>query len=553
VVASETKKRPFFGQTACHLTSYLKSNIGSPSDLQNHFNLSLTSKHFVHTVSQLSCFFVKFKHFINVFNFFCMKNLLFALFFAAFCLPMFANNITISNQTLTNGSAADGYGYVTFDLSWENSWRVSSAPSNWDAAWVFVKYRVGSGEWLPANLHNTGHTAGTGTAADITVGLVDDNAAFNASTNPGIGAFVYRSSDGTGTFTSTGLKLRWDYGADGIAGGTNVEVKVFAIEMVRVLEGAFNVGGGGGVGNSHFTSTTISTVNATTAPSGTGSLGGEAGGYPTGQTAPANASWPNGYGAFYCMKYEGTQQQYVDFLNTLTQTQADARKANESTYRYAITGTTVGIYATTNPNVACNFISWADDAAYADWSGLRPMTELEFEKACHGPLAAVVGEYAWGTADIAGSAYTLSNAGASNEGIATNYSTTAGNAMYSTTKGTIGGPVRVGIFSNGTSGRVSAGASYWGIMELSGNVYERPVTIANEKGRAFTGTHGDGVLASSGDANAATWPGTDADGAGLRGGSWGDGIGNLKVSDRVLAGTSYSIRNLGSGFRAVRR
>ena len=482
-----------------------------------------------------------------------MKNILCTLFFLVFCLPMFANNITISNQTLTNGSAADGYGYVTFDLSWENSWRVSSAPSNWDAAWVFVKYRVGSGEWLPANLHNTGHLAGTGTAAEITVGLVDDNAAFDATTNPGIGAFVSRSSDGTGTFTSTGLKLRWDYGADGVVAGTNVEVKVFAIEIVRVLEGTFNVGGGGG--NDAFISTTISTATATTAPTGTGSLGGAAGGYPTGQTAPANASWPNGYGAFYCMKYKVTQQQYVDFLNTLTQTQADARKANESSNRYAITGSAVGSDATTNPNVACNYLSWADGAAYADWSGLRPMTELEFEKACRGPQAAVVGEYAWGTAAVAGSAYTLSGAGTASEGIVTNYSTTVGNAVYNTTGSTIGGPVRVGIFAaNGmNSGRVSAGASYWGIMELSGNLWERPVTIENVTGRAFTGTHGDGVLTSSGDANAATWPGANAVGVCWRGGSWDNDPDYMQVSDRYYAGSSAANRGSSLGFRAVRR
>ncbi len=481
-----------------------------------------------------------------------MKKFYIIFLMTGFCLPMFANNITISNQTLTNGSAADGYGFVTFDLSWENSWRLSSGISNWDAAWVFVKYRVGSGEWLPANLHNVGHIAGTGTAADITAGLVDDNVAFDASTNPGIGAFVCRSSAGTGTFTNTGLKLRWDYGANGIAGGTNVDVKVFAIEMVRVLDGAFNVGGGGGT--SAFTSTTISTATATTAPSGIGTLGGEAGGYPTGQTAPANASWPNGYNAFYCMKYEVTQQQYVDFLNTLTQTQATARKYTGSAKRYAITGSMVGSYATTNPNVACNFLGWADGAAYADWSGLRPMTELEFEKACRGPQAAVSGEYAWGTATVAGSD-TLSDAGTASEGIATNYSATVGNAVYFTTGATIGGPVRVGIFAaNGmNSGRVSAGASYWGIMELSGNVWERPVTFNYSQGRAFTGTHGDGVLAGSGDANAATWPGTDAIGAGWRGGSWGYGSDHMQVSARSNAGYSYSDRLSYIGFRAVRR
>ena len=482
-----------------------------------------------------------------------VKHLLLTILLAIFCPPMFANNITLGTPTLTNQNREEGFIYVTFDLTWENSWRLSSGASNWDAAWVFVKYRVGgAGEWLPAHLNNTGHTAGTGTAADIAVGLLDDNAAFDASTNPGMGAFVYGSSDGTGTFTNTGLKLRWNYNADGVTGGTNVEVKVFAIEMVRVLEGAFNAGGGGG--SSAFTSTTISTANATTAPSGTGSLGGAAGGYPTGQTAPDSASWPNGYAAFYCMKYEVSQQQYVDFLNTLTQTQADARKytLDPLAYRYAITGTEVGSYATTNPNVACNFLSWADAAAYADWSGLRPMTELEFEKACRGPQAAVSGEYAWGTAAVAVGASTLSDAGASNEGIATNYSITAGNA----TNLTINGPVRVGIFAaNGSnSGRVSSGASYWGIMELSGNLYERPVTIANPTGRAFTGTHGDGQLTSNGDANPATWPGTDAVGAGYRGGSWYDNGFDRWVSYRGSAGDSDAGRNyyVGSGLRAVR-
>ncbi len=490
-------------------------------------------------------------------HFFSSFRALFTLLLAAFCLPLFANNITISNTSLTNGSAADGYCFVTFDLSWENSWRLSSAPSNWDAAWVFVKYRVGSGEWLPANLHNTGHTAGTGTTADITVGLVDDNAAFDASTNPGIGVFVYRSSDGTGTFASTGLKLRWDYRADGVADGANVEVKVFTIEMVRVLEGAFNAGGGAGYGG--FTSTTISTADATTAPTGIGALGGEAGGYPTGQTAPDNASWPNGYNAFYCMKYEGSQQQYVDFLNTLTQTQADERKYTGSDSRYAITGSTVGGYATTLPNVACNNLSSADADAYADWSGLRPMTELEFEKACRGPLLPVPGEYAWGTTDVASSAYTLGDADTANEGIATNYSTTAGNASHYATGNTIDGPLRVGIFAaNGSnSGRVSSGASYWGIMELSGSLWERPVMIINAAGRAFTGRHGDGLLASNGNADVATWPSTNNVDEGWRGSAWNDPFSTyfMVVSDRYYAdeNTAFIYRYNSSGFRAVRR
>ena len=38
--------------------------------------------------------------------------------------------------------------------------------------------------------------------------------------------------------------------------------------------------------------------------------------------------------------------------------------------------------------------------AFADWAGLRSMTELEYEKACRGPLEPVAGEYAFGTNEI---------------------------------------------------------------------------------------------------------------------------------------------------------
>ena len=55
-----------------------------------------------------------------------------------------------------------------------------------------------------------------------------------------------------------------------------------------------------------------------------------------------------------------------------------------------------------------------DGAAYADWSGLRPMTELEFEKACRGNQTPVANEFAWGTASIT-AATGISNDGAADE------------------------------------------------------------------------------------------------------------------------------------------
>jgi formylglycine-generating enzyme required for sulfatase activity len=444
-----------------------------------------------------------------------------------------ANNITLSTPSLTDENRSQGYIFVTFDLSWENSWRESTGAANWDAAWVFVKYRIAGGEWQHAKLHNSGHLAGAGTPATVSARLVDDDMPFELSGNPGVGVFIHRSADGVGAFTNTGVKLRWNYSADGIIDGASVEVRVFAIEMVYVREGAFNVGGGGG--NNAFLSTTISTADATATPTGSGTLGGAAGGYPTGQIAPAYASWPNGYNAFYCMKYEVTNQQYVNFINT-SNGYVNQNSLPALVYPFN------GHYDTTLPYVAAkNYIG----AAYADWSCLRPMTELEFEKACRGDQPPVSGEYAWGTADIAND-YTLSNQGAANEGISSGYSTNKGNALRTRLSG-LNGPIRVGIFAANVynSGRVTSGASYWGILELSGNASESCISIdGGGQSSTFTGKNGDGVLTS------------DNTSYEFRDILWiqrGGAFSTYQQSYLTVSSRSQDAYNDGVGFRAVRR
>ena len=475
---------------------------------------------------------------------------------SAFCLiillPLLlaANNIAISNPGLTAQVTADKYVMVRFNLSWDNSWRASSGPGNWDAAWVFVKYRVSGGAWQHATLHASGHSGGTGTSATVTPAA------------DGTGAFIYRSGVGSGAFAISGAQLRWDYGVNGVADNATVDIRVFAIEMVYVPQGAFALGSGGTESGAFYLYPTttntylVSSEAEITVGTGAGNLY-----YPSGsnygdQTGPVPAAFPKGYNAFYCMKYEISQQQYADFLNSLTATQASSRYSSASSgYRYGISVAS-GVYNTTNPYVACNWMNWDDGAAYSDWAGLRPLTEMEFEKACRGTVTPVADEYAWGTTTIAGLAYTLANPGASNEGIATNYSSDAGNASYGNTDGSIDGPIRVGIFAANSlnSGRITAGVSYYGIMELSGNLWERPVTIGNAAGRGFTGLHGDGALDASGFANVSSWPGTDAVGSGFRGGTWAGGTDILCVSDRHLAAHYYAIRSntYGNGFRAAR-
>jgi formylglycine-generating enzyme required for sulfatase activity len=220
-----------------------------------------------------------------------------------------------------------------------------------------------------------------------------------------------------------------------------------------------------------------------------------------------------------------------------------------------LNGNGTGGEATDGKDIACNYLSWGDLSAYLDWSGLRPMTELEFEKACRGTVAPVANAYPWGTTGIAGGAYTLADPGAANEGIATNYSTTLGNASYTITDDALDAPMRVGIFAANASntGRITAGATYYGIMEMGGHLMERAVSVGNANGRLYTGTHGNGVLAANGIPDAITWPApSSADGAGYRGGSWPAMAVDLQTSSRVVASSINTIRNSNFGGRGVR-
>lgn len=512
-----------------------------------------------------------------------------------------ANNINVTNVKVTGQNTTAGvnhasnYSLVQFDLTWENSWRTSSAPNNWDAAWVFVKYRVGSGAWQHAWLNDAGHSGGTGTSATIEAGLQTPGSAFNATTNPGIGVFIYRSANGTGTFTITGAQLRWNYGANGIADDATVDVKVFAIEMVYVPQGSFYLGSGGAENDAFYRYPTttntyqVTSENAITVGTATNNLyypanysGGDRGG-------PIPAAFPKGFSGFYCMKYEITQQQYVDFLNTLTRTQQNSRTATSLaagttsvTNRYVMSNTSdnfyrngircdadihtsdpITFYCDLNGNgtggeaadgqwIACNYLSWMDGAAYLDWSGLRPMTELEFEKACRGTVAPVPDEYAWGNT-TATAAADITNPGASDE--TTN--TSDANAVYSF-QSNVQGPMRVGVFAKSGTTRVQSGASYYGIMELSGNLRERMVTVGNPTGRDFTGVHGNGALSANGHANETAWPGltsdevTGATGSGFRGGNWNHSDNDMRASTRNYAVNNSNQRDIIFGIRGVR-
>jgi formylglycine-generating enzyme required for sulfatase activity len=268
------------------------------------------------------------------------------------------------------------------------------------------------------------------------------------------------------------------------------------------------------------------------------------------------AEYPKGYNAFYIMKYEITQGQYTEFLNMLTANQYPQRYFSPpptELFRYTITGS-YPLFTTNRPPRACNYLSYVDGAAYADWAALRPITELEYEKACRGTASVVPGEFAWGTTSYDDTG----NLSGAEDGTETVIGGLNVNHSINFTNGDGGpGPIRVGIFAATINSREGSGGTYYGVMEMSGSLYEYVVTCGLELGRSFQGSHGDGVLSSNGYANNADWPGFQGseivsnNGSGGRGGGWNGVASDLRISDRHFA-NSPALRDYSNGSRCGR-
>lgn len=497
-----------------------------------------------------------------------LRNLLiYSVLWLCTALQIQANHVQVSQVSMV------GSRQIKFTVSWQNSWKLDStqAPGNHDAVWIFVKYREtnSTGSWKHVNLSDiaTDHLA----AGEVEIETVKDQK----------GVFIKRKNYGTGHIQAQEINLQW---ASFLPQGS-YDFKVFAVEMVWVNTGSFYVGDGASQsrfrrGDSdqpfHITS------NQKILTGKDAFMLNDTGKFAPVQDIPEN--YPKGYNGFYCMKYEISQQQYADFLNCLSYNQQQKRTATspssakntpalnsfmanrngivitqpgEAFLRPAIYGCNAKndeIFNTANDgqNRACNFLSWADLAAYLDWAAFRPMTEFEFEKVCRGPIAPVKLEFAWGT-DKVTDANTLQNDGAENELV-----TESGNAATGLASHGYNGPqggLRNGFAATDSTGRVQAGAAYFGAMEMSGNLWEMCVTV-NNKGLEFDGDFGNGELDETGNADIQSWPLTDGTGAGFRGGGWNSGIlpefRDLAVSDRFYAGQAPTQRRSTSGGRGAR-
>lgn len=485
----------------------------------------------------------------------------FTLFMLGF-LTGYANNIQVSNVTLTGQDVVSNTYQVQFDIAWENSWRTSTFESNYDAAWIFFKFREDpQTDWQRGLISSFGFVAPAGSAIDVS--------------SDAVGAFIFRNADGIGNVNFSGVQLQWNYGSSGIPDNAVIEICVLAIEMVYIPGGAYSLGDDSPnpVGNFEAGNTSnpfvINSENALTLGgtlasnlsnnNAVGMLTPDDYNYTTTQTLPA--AYPKGFNEFYVQKYEISQEQYTAFLNKLPATAAVNRFPNQNGnngHTISNTGVPPEIYVTTTPDRACNFLSWADLAAYADWSGLRPMSELEFEKICRGTRAPAVDEAAWGNAFAFNAPYIVLNNGQPNETFS-NPGTGTGNCLYAPTRpGGISQPRRVGIFAASavTKSRQETGGTYYGVMEMSGNIWEMVVNTSIANGRNFTGLHGNGIIGATGNSTVGGWPaitgGTEALGIGVRGGGNGNPLADIRVSGRRLAGLSIAARFSDVGGRLVR-
>jgi len=498
-----------------------------------------------------------------------VRVLLIAVIFLCCVHGAYANGVSIDNIDIDSQDEVNNILTIKFDIFWENSWR--DQYGNRDAVWVFMKwYSFDDTKWYPARV--MADKVLNPTEIDLGVdGDVDGESDSIRVLVPldRVGFIIERSTQEKGEMDRRNIKVQWKYDDDGLHDDTkarkSVHIMMVAIEMVYAEEGEFWIGDGNGTAESEKAwheykdgSAIDNQAVKVTVDSKKITYDGAAGTYdisgPDG--IPLNDSYPTGYKSFYYMKYEISQHQFVHFLNSLTKNQQRSRVpfpidnmtgavyygGSDPSQRQGIrvfswgggTSNSRAQHFVCNLNnelsggifhdnywdedsdglwVAMNCLSFGDLAAYADWSGLRPMTELEYEKACRGPCEPVYGEYAWGTTNLT-QALTIVNAGQSHERVSEEGKGLCRiilPQMWS--GGSLNGesPLRCGFAApESNMDREDCGASYYGAMDMSGNCTELTVALKNTSTFNYV-LHGDGKLDVNGNADVPGWPSTNTD------------------------------------------
>lgn len=479
-------------------------------------------------------------------NYFTKLLTLFALLWAG---NMYANNIQV---TINSYNSTSNPPKLNVTLSWDNSWHDGTGTFR-DAAWVFIKYKDATmTTWATAPVATTGLTTITSIGNNVRFEAIGRNPITTTAVTSDFRGLIIRRAKPNGVAASdptiAGVyNVSMTFDIPFVFGGmpANPEFKIFALEMVDVPQAAFYAGDGSGIGikSSFVNQAPKSVINEAQLICVANSIM---------DTVPA--TFPKGFNEFYMMKYELSQEGYVEFLNTLTRAEQNIVIGNSAFNVVAGNVTTNMICSQNNIELATsaggflagivNFvinkrqgivgqcISINDPVTfscninqngtlnentdgqclpviplkpnsiihYLDWAGLSPATELEFEKACRGVAYPVPLEKCWGSIESAypGPAVADIDLNGPGESNTLNYNGPVGffdPFDPSIEKYHI---FRCGAFAKpATSSRLTSGGSYYGIMDLSNNAFELVVPVSSH---VFTNSHGNGIV---GDAN--TW------------------------------------------------
>ena len=469
-----------------------------------------------------------------------MKNILkLFLLLAITQMPILvkSNNLRIANVSFANINPLAQTVNIKFTISWENSWRDSI---NWDAAWVFARYKHPvTGFWSPIKFNPGSGVNGTGTNA--TVQVASDS----------MGSFIYRNQISNGVFADSNITMTWKYGKDGLSSLSNIEIRLMAMEMVYIPEGPFQLAFNEDIISKYATylknasnrdsttfpiggfqrvrmlgsNYTIPTIDTSTislefitwgesygndndkysgfsVPNDTIKIKGSLGIDSNKDGIIDNLNYPTGFSSFYIMKYELSEQQYADFLNTIASTQSSG---------IGVAGKNItlnnGVYNSSTPNRACNSATSNRILAYGDWAGMRPMTFMEFEKSLRGPISEFldIDYFNRKLYNISSSYFTSENG---MENIYPQAPSNFGDSIFLTeyngyfNSGSSYNFLRPGVKGTNTSTRKISNASYYGVFDLTSNVVDPYISPKNLQ---FTKINGDGLINSNGLTNISFW------------------------------------------------
>lgn len=451
-----------------------------------------------------------------------------------------STNLRIDNiRPVLRPGVAASKASVIVDLRWENAWNNAK---NHDAAWLFVKPSGGYGH---LNLADSGHR--------ILQNRVDGCPTPSIKVEEGgVGLYIWIDETYRGD-VDVKLQLMFARSKEEIdARMVRGNFSVYGLEMVYIPEGPFTLGT---PDTSGIKKAAFYRSDANGDPNGLIRIdseeeievGAKRGAlyywsrralYNGDQKGPVPAAFPKGYHAFYIMKYEINQGQYAAFLNALPSTWTFTRSPIGGKDYHLSKGSihlVDGKYIARSPQRPMNYIGFMDGLAFADWAGLRPLTEFEYTKAARGPGDPIPYEFVWGTDN-----YDQLERYVIEDELRMQHNWTEDQLTDET--------------------RPVFGASYYWVMDLSGSVWEKVITIGNEIGRSFQGTHGDGIL-SFGHATNEDWPKSDDEvgGFGYRGGGYytpdtqySDFNPHSPIGYRFYGAWSGGPRSIAYGFRAGR-